>query len=110
MLFRSESKVINHSLINEKLHATVCDVVLSEDKNYEYIKSSLDIKAPFSVKEVEGGLELEIFGVKNNAADSKIFKPMTAIKNLAIATAQTGEISKYFIELNQKLWGYDCER
>lgn len=104
----AESKVINHSLINEKLHATVCDVVLSEDKNYEYIKSSLDIKAPFSVKEVEGGLELEIFGVKNNAADSKIFKPMTAIKNLAIATAQTGEISKYFIELNQKLWGYDC--
>lgn len=103
-----ESKVINHSLINEKLHASVGEVILNEDKNYEYIKSTLDIKVPFSVKEVEGGLELQIFGVKNNVADSKIFKPMTAIKNLAIATAQTDEISKYFIELNKKLWGYDC--
>lgn len=68
----------------------------------------MDIKAPYSIKEVEGGLELEIFTVKNNAADSKIFKPMTAVKNIAIATTQTAGTSKYFIELNQKLWGYDC--
>ena len=103
-----ESKVINHSLINEKLNATISDVSLSEDKNYEYIKSALDIKAPFALKEVEGGLQLEIFGVKNNAADSKIFKSTSAVKNLAIATAQTSATSTYYIELNRKLWGYDC--
>ncbi len=104
----NSKKVVNHSLINGKLYASVEDVSLRDDKNYEYIESTMDIKTPFSVKEVDGGLQLEIFGVKSNAADSKIFKPMNSVKNVAIATAQSTANSTYYVELNHKLWGYDC--
>ena len=33
---------------------------------------------------------------------------MNSVKNVAIATAQSTANSTYYVELNHKLWGYDC--
>ncbi len=104
-----ESKIFNQSVIKAPIPAKISDVSLDSDKNYEYIKTAIDIKVPFIVKELhdENGLEVDIFGVGNNVCDNKIFKPLDSIKNLAIATTETTKVSKYFIELNHKNWGYD---
>lgn len=104
------SKVLNHSNINEPISAKISDVSLSSDKNYEYIKTTIDVKVPYKIKEFnsENGLEIEVYGVGSNIADNKIFKPQNTVKNLAIATTQTTKVSKYFIELNHKIWGYDA--
>lgn len=102
------TKVANCSIINEKLMATISDVSISDDKYYEYIKNTVDFKVPFKITEIPGGLEIELYCIKTNAADNKIFKPQTMIKNVAIATTETNRTSKYFVELNNKLWGYDA--
>lgn len=103
-----ESKVVNYSTINEKIFSKISDVSISDDKNYTYIKSAIDFKVPYKIKEVQNGFEFEIFGIKENSLDNKIFKPTGAVKNLAIATTETDRISKYFVELNHKIWGYDA--
>ena len=103
-----ESRVISLSTVNEKVSAKISDVSISEDKNYTYIKSSIDEAVPFIIKANECCFEMEIFGVSENAKDCKIFKPVGSVKNLAIATTDNDKISRYFIETNQKIWGYDA--
>ncbi len=104
-----ESKVFSQSVVKAPIPATISDVELSSDKNYEYIKISVDLKVPFIVKELgdENGLEVDLFNIGSNACDNEIFKSMDSVKNIAIATTQTTKVSKYFIELKHKNWGYD---
>jgi N-acetylmuramoyl-L-alanine amidase len=105
----AESRIVNYSTINEKVLAEIADVSLTEDKNYNYIKMNLDHKVPYILSPVEHGFELSLYGIKGNSADSKVFKPVENIKSMAIATVESEGVSKFFIETNQKEWGYNAE-
>lgn len=100
--------VVNYSTINGKMLASATQVSLTEDKIYNYIKTDLTFKAPYKIVETDNGLSLELFNLKNNAADTMIFKTSGDIKNLAINTVAADNFSTYYIELKDKLWGYDA--
>lgn len=100
--------VVNYSTVNEKVLASASKVIVTEDKLYHYIKTDLTFKTPFKITETENGLTLELYSIKNNAADTMLFKTSGELKNLAINTTASDGKSTYFIELNNKLWGYDA--
>lgn len=99
--------VVCYSTINEKMFALVNDVSVSSDKLYEYIKTPLSFQVPFKVSETLTGLTLELYNIKNNPSDTKLFESDETIKNLAINNVSSENKSTYFIELQNKLWGYD---
>lgn len=100
--------VVNYSTISGKLMASVSNVNTTDDKLYDYIKTTLSFPVPYKVTETDNGLMLEIYNIKESASDSKKLKTSNNIKTLAINTVLTDNISTYFIETNKKLWGYNA--
>lgn len=100
--------VVTYSTINAKMLASVSDVIVSNDKLYEYIKTPMSFAVPFKVTESDTGLRLDLYNIKENPADTKIFKPTETIKSFAINTLAPDNKSTYYIELNDKLWGYNA--
>ena len=100
--------VVNYSTINGKMLAVASDVNVSEDKLYEYIRTSLDFPVPYKITETDNGLMLNLYNIKANNADTKLFAPDETLKSLAINTVSSDNVSTYFVELNQNLWGYDA--
>lgn len=100
--------VVTYSTINAKMLATISDVTICEDKLYEYIKTPMSFAIPFKTTETDTGLTLDLYNIKENPADTKIFKPTQSIKSLAINTVAADRKSTYYIELNNKLWGYEA--
>lgn len=98
--------VVSYMTINEKMLATISDVSVSDDKYYEYIKLSMNMKVPYRLSETPDGFIFEVFGVDKNLAETKIFNDINCIKNIAINTA-TENVSAFFIELKNRTWGYD---
>lgn len=100
--------VVNYSTINGKMLASATQVSLTEDKLYHYIKTDLTFKAPYKILETDNGLSLELYNLKNHAADTMLFKTGGDIKNLAVNNVAADNSSTYYIELKNKLWGYDA--
>lgn len=100
--------VVNYSTINEKMLSAVCDVTTSNDKLYEYIKTPLAFPVPFKIVETDTGLTIDLYNIKENPAATKIFKSTDTIKSLAINSVKLDNLSTYFVELNNKLWGYEA--
>ena len=98
--------VVNCSTIQNKMFANIESVKVDEDKLYTYIKTKMSFPVPYVVKEIDKGLTLDLYNIAENPADTKQFKPLGALKNLAINTVSPDNQSTYFVELNQKLWGY----
>ena len=86
--------------------ASATNVSLPEDKLYSYIKTDLSFPVPFKVTETEKGLNVEVYNLKENAADTTVFKPCGVISSFAINSVAQDMTSTYYIELNSKLWGY----
>lgn len=100
--------VVDYSTINEKMIAVVDDVTTSSDKLYEYIKTPVSFPVPYKITETDTGLTMDLYNIKENPSDTKLFKPTDTIKSLAINTVALDNQSTYFVELNNKLWGYDA--
>ena len=99
--------IVNYSKITGKMLADASNVSLSEDKFYNYIKTDLSFAVPYKVSETDTGLNLELYNIKNNAADTILFKTSGSVKTLAVNTVCADNTSSYFVELNTKMWGYD---
>lgn len=99
--------IINYSTINEKMLTSATNVTLTEDKNYTYIKTDLAFHVPFVITETDKGLNIEIFNIKDNACNTKLFKQTGEVKSFAINNVSIDNTSTYYIELKNKLWGYD---
>ena len=99
--------VVGYSTINSKMLATVTDVTMTEDKLYTYIKTPLSFAVTYKITETDTGLTLDLYNIKENPSDTKIFAPTETIKSLAINNVALENKSTYFVELNNKLWGYD---
>ncbi len=100
--------VVNYSTINGKMLASATSISVSEDKLYDYIKTSLSFQVPYKITETENGLNFEIYNIKENTDECKTFKTSNSIKALAMSTVAQDSVSTYFLELNNKLWGYDA--
>ena len=100
--------IVNYSTITGKMLASATNVSLSEDKLYSYIKTDLSFPVPFKVTETEKGLNVEVYNLKENAADTTVFKPCGVISSFAINSVAQDMTSTYYIELNSKLWGYSA--
>lgn len=99
--------IVNYSKITGKMLADASNVSLSEDKFYNYIKTDLSFAVPYKVSETDTGLNLELYNIKKNAADTILFKTSGSVKTLAVNTVCADNTSSYFVELNTKMWGYD---
>ena len=102
------SNIVNYSTITEKMLASATSVTLTEDKLYNYIKTDLSFQVPFVVTETDKGLNLELYSVKDNPAHTTIFKPLGEVKSFAINNVSTDATSSYYIELKNRLWGYNA--
>lgn len=98
--------IVNYSTINGKMLASASNVAVSEDKLYTYVKTDLSFPSPYRIVETDTGLTMELYNIKENTADSQLFNSSGAVKTLAVNTVCADNISTYYIELNQKLWGY----
>ena len=99
--------VVNYSTINEKMYATVSQVSLTEDKLYNYITTDLSFQVPYKIVETDNGLKMELYNVDRNAADTMTFQTSGDLKNLTVNSVSVDKTSTYYIELNNKLWGYE---
>ena len=63
---------------------------------------------PFKITETDNGLTVNLYNIKENASDTKVFEPKNNIKNLTLNSVNSEHLSTYFVELNNKLWGYDA--
>lgn len=102
-----DSNVVSYMSIKEPVFAAISDIKVSDDKLFDYIKISMDMPMPYKIDEVDGGLNFKIYGVHKNCADNKLINSINNIKNVAITTSSE-KVTTLFIELNSKLWGYDC--
>ena len=100
--------IINYSPITGKMLTNATNVNITEDKLFTYIKTDLSFQVPFIIKEVDKGLNVELFNIKNNDADTKIFKALGEVKSLAINNISVDNTSTYHIELKNRLWGYQA--
>ncbi len=100
--------IVNYSTITGKMLASATNVSLSEDKLYSYIRTDLSFPVPFRITETEKGLNVEVYNLKENAADTTVFKPCGIISSFAINSVAQDMTSTYYIELNSKLWGYSA--
>lgn len=100
--------IVNYSTINSKMLATAGETTLSADSLYDYIKTPITSQVPFKISETETGLTLYLYNIKENASDTKVFETKGSIKSLTLNTVAIDEQSTYFIELNNKLWGYEA--
>ncbi len=98
--------IVNYSTITGKMLASATNVSLTEDKLYSYIRTDLSFPVPFRITETEKGLNVEVYNLKENAADTTVFKPCGIISSFAINSVAQDMTSTYYIELNSKLWGY----
>lgn len=98
--------VVNYSTINGKMLASASNVTVSEDKLYTYIKTDLSFPSPYRIVETDTGLTMELYNIKENTADSQLYNSLGAVKTLAVNTVCADSLSTYYVELNQKLWGY----
>lgn len=103
-----QDNILNYSTINGKMLASISSVSTSEDKLYDYIKTTSSFPVPYKITETDNGLMLEIYNIKESPADTKVFKTSQNIKTFTVNTASTDNLSTYFVELNGKLWGYDA--
>lgn len=99
--------IINYSIINEKVLTNATDVILSEDKDFNYIKTNLSFHVPFVTTETEKGLNLELYNINENVANTQVFKSLGDVKSLTVNNVAVDNTSTYFIELKNDLWGYD---
>ena len=51
---------------------------------------------------------MELYSVKDNPAHTTIFKPLGEVKSFAINNVSTDATSSYYIELKNRLWGYNA--
>lgn len=102
-----EKDIVQYSKLEGKMLADAAGVNLSDDGNYNYIKTDLSFPVPYKLTETDTGLRMDLYNIKKNPADTVLFKTSGAVKSLAINTIGPDNVSSYFIELNQKLWGYD---
>ena len=100
--------IVKYSAINEKMLATASKVSLSEDNLYNYIKTDLSFHIPFKIVETSNGLNMELYNLDKNAADTMLFQTSGDIKSLTVNTVDPDKTSTYFVELKNKLWGYDA--
>ena len=103
-----EDNIVNYSTINGKMLASATKVSLSEDNLYNYIKTDLSFPVPYRITETEKGLNIEVYNLKENNADTTIFESCGAINSFAINFVQQDMTATYYVELNSKLWGYDA--
>ena len=99
--------VVNYSTINEKMYATVFQVALTEDKLYNYITTDLSFQIPYKITETENGLTMELYNIGKNTANTITFQTNGNLKNLTVNSVSVDKTSTYYIELKNKLWGYD---
>lgn len=102
-----KADVVNYLSMKEPIFAAISDISVSDDKLYDYIKINLDMQVPYKIEEIDGGLNFKIYGVHKNIADNKILNEIGNVKNVAITTS-LDKVTTLFIDLNSKLWGYDC--
>lgn len=102
------SCVVNYSTINQKMFAAVSQVSLSEDKLYNYIKTNLSFPVPYKITETADGLNMELYNIEKNTADTMLFQTSGEVKSFTVNSVAPDKISTYFIELKNKLWGYDA--
>ncbi len=100
--------IVNYSAIKGKMLASATKVSLSEDKLYNYIKTDLSFPVPYRITETEKGLNVELYNLKENAADTTVFNQCGTINSFAVNSTAQDMTSTYYIELNSKLWGYDA--
>ena len=100
--------IVKYSAINEKMLATASKVSLSEDNLYNYIKTDLSFHIPFKIIETSNGLNMELYNLDKNAADTMLFQTSGDVKSLTVNTVAPDKTSTYFVELKNKLWGYDA--
>jgi len=98
--------IVKYSTITGKMLTSATNTNITEDKLYTYIKTDLSFNVPFIIKEVDKGLNIELFNIKDNSADTTIFKPVGEIKSMAINSIAVDNNSIYHIELKNRLWGY----
>ena len=100
--------IVNYSTINEKMLASADVTTLSDDQYFDYVKTPLTFPVPFKITETETGLTLNLYNIKENKSDTKLFETRNNIKNLTLNSVNSEGLSTYFVELNNKLWGYDA--
>ena len=100
--------IVKYSTINGKMLTSATGVNINEDKLYTYIKTQLSFQVPYKITETDKGLTLELYNIKENPADTIMFKSTGTVKTLAINTLSPDNVSTYYIELNDKLWGYNA--
>ena len=98
--------IVNYSTIKGNILASATNVSLSEDNLYNYIKTDLSLPVPFKITETEKGLNVEVYNLKENKADTAVFKPCGNISSFTVNSVAQDMTSTYYIELNSKLWGY----
>ena len=98
--------IVNYSTINQKMLAAASKVSMSEDSLYNYIKTDLSFKVPYKLQETTNGLNMELYNLEKNAADTMLFQTSGDIKSLTINSVSPDKTSTYYIELKNKLWGY----
>ncbi len=98
--------IVNYSTINQKILAAASKVSMSEDSLYNYIKTDLSFKVPYKLQETTNGLNMELYNLEKNAADTMLFQTSGDIKSLTINSVSPDKTSTYYIELKNKLWGY----
>ena len=76
-----EDNIVNYSTINGKMLASATKVSLSEDNLYNYIKTDLSFPVPYRITETEKGLNIEVYNLKENNADTTIFESCGAINS-----------------------------
>lgn len=100
--------IVNYSIINEKMLASAQETTITEDELFDYIKTPLTFPVPFKVTENETGLTVDLYSIKENASDTKVFETKNNFKNLTLNSVNSENLSTYFVELKEKLWGYDA--
>ena len=100
--------VVTYSTINSKMLANIDTVSVCEDALFEYIKTKISFAAPYKITETDTGLSVDLYNIKENNADTTLFKPTSTLKSLAINQIAPENKSTYFVELNHRLWGYDA--
>ena len=100
--------IVTYSTVNGKLLAQATGVKLDEDGLFNYIKTDLTYQVPYKITETENGLRLDLYNISKNPADTMMFKTSGNLKSLAINTIESDNLSTYFIETQDKLWGYNA--
>lgn len=104
------SLIVNYTRIKQKTLGELYNIKISEDKNYKYLKLSLNLPIAYILNEVGNDeLELELYGIKNDFLEKENLPNYNEMKkfnfNYQIAdNTLTIQLKPYL----DKLWGYEA--